>query len=66
MLIISRPSGSSFTISNVFDADGKQLHNIKVVILGDDRIGIQADKSVIVLRTEVLNARAQEIAKASS
>ncbi|QYJ80465.1 carbon storage regulator [Shewanella acanthi] len=53
MLIVTRKAGQCVYLSNIYDAEGNRLPDIKVVTLGDDKVGIDADLSVCILRDEL-------------
>ncbi|MDF0533675.1 carbon storage regulator [Shewanella sp. A32] len=54
MLILERFRGQTFTLSNIYDADGNELTDVVITYLGDHRIGIQADQSIIILRDDAI------------
>ncbi|MPY22528.1 carbon storage regulator [Shewanella psychropiezotolerans] len=54
MLILTRKPNSSITITNVYDENGQKLQDIEINIYSDNRIGIVADGSVDIYRSEIL------------
>ena len=54
MLILTRKPNSSITITNIFDENGQQLKDIEINVYSDNRIGIEADGSIDIYRSEIL------------
>lgn len=54
MLILTRKPNSSITITNIYDENGQQLQDIEINVYSDNRIGIVADGSVDIYRSEIL------------
>lgn len=54
MLILTRKPNSSITITNIFDEHGQQLKDIEINVYSDNRIGIEADGSIDIYRSEIL------------
>ncbi|SQH77742.1 conserved protein of unknown function, might belong to Carbon storage regulator homolog [Shewanella benthica] len=54
MLILTRKPNSSITITNIYDENGQKLEDIEINIYSDNRIGIVADRSVDIYRSEIL------------
>ncbi|RTR38396.1 carbon storage regulator [Shewanella canadensis] len=54
MLILTRKTNTSVTITNVYDENGEPLKDIEINIYADNRIGIDADSSVDIYRSEIL------------
>ncbi|QFU21889.1 carbon storage regulator [Shewanella eurypsychrophilus] len=54
MLILTRKPNSSIIITNIFDENGQQLKDIEINVYSDNRIGIEADGSIDIYRSEIL------------
>ncbi|WP_076416613.1 carbon storage regulator [Shewanella sp. UCD-KL12] len=54
MLVLTRKANSSIIITNIFDEKGQQLKDIEINVFSDNRIGIEADSSVDIYRSEIL------------
>ncbi len=54
MLILTRKPNTSIILTNVFDEKGQQLKDIEINVYSDNRIGIEADTSVDIYRSEIL------------
>ncbi|EDP99992.1 carbon storage regulator [Shewanella benthica] len=54
MLILTRKPNSSITITNIYDENGQKLEDIEINIYSDNRIGIVADRSIDIYRSEIL------------
>ncbi|MCL1043416.1 carbon storage regulator [Shewanella marisflavi] len=55
MLILTRVEGESLYLDNIYDANGNQLPPIEVINMGKNSIGVHADKSITILRSEILD-----------
>lgn len=54
MLILTRSVNSAIVLNNIYDQDGNCLGEIEINFFKDNRIGIKADKSIDIIRTETL------------
>ncbi|WP_299791814.1 carbon storage regulator [uncultured Shewanella sp.] len=54
MLILTRKTNTSVIITNIYDKNGNQLKDIEINIYPDNRIGIDADSSIDIYRSEIL------------
>lgn len=54
MLTLTRLEGESLELSNIYDAEGNELPPIVVCHVKANKIGIHADHTVKILRSEIL------------
>ncbi|WP_394230203.1 carbon storage regulator [Shewanella colwelliana] len=54
MLTLTRLEGESLYLDNIYDADGNEIPPIVVKRVDKNRIGIEADYSVRILRSEIV------------
>ncbi len=54
MLILDRRVGQKLILSNIYDADGNRLLDIIITKLPDHRLGIRADKSITIMRDNIV------------
>ncbi|AVV81964.1 carbon storage regulator [Shewanella putrefaciens] len=53
MLIVQRLEFQSIMLQNIYDENGNHLPDIKIIALPNSRIGVHADKSIVIIRDEL-------------
>lgn len=62
MLTLTRSEGESLYLDNIYDADGNRIPPIIIKHVDKNKIGIAADKSVKIFRSELFDKiRTQQI-----
>ncbi|MDB2387035.1 carbon storage regulator [Shewanella sp.] len=55
MLILTRAANSTIILNNIYDEYGNSLGRIEINFFKENRIGIEADKSIDIVRAEILD-----------
>ncbi|MFS1438729.1 carbon storage regulator [Shewanella sp. 10N.286.48.A6] len=60
MLYLTRQKEETLVLSGIHDAHGNLLDDVEIVIMSHNRIGIHADKKILVLRKELIQRYSQD------
>ncbi|MBO2656120.1 hypothetical protein I6M49_22005 [Shewanella algae] len=55
MLTFTRRNGDTFTLDNLYDANSQPLPDVVVIFLGHGKVSLDADRSIVVSRTDAID-----------